>query len=248
MRHLNPHTLGIMQPYFLPYIGYFQLIAKCDAFVIYDNIQYSKKSWVNRNRFLQNGAPALFSLPLRRDSDFLDVCARFIADDFAPEKLLDKIHFAYRRAPHHAALMGLLGAIFYYPRKNLFDFTYHSILCILRYLGVQTPLLVSSAIEINHALRAQDKVIAIAKNLGAKTYLNAIGGVELYENAAFECENIALRFIKTSESLAYAQFGAPFVANLSIIDCIAFNDQDSLARLLGACEIIKWGGGHYKVD
>src|SRR6476646_6270368 len=91
---------AIMQPYFLPYIGYFQLINACDVFIVYDNIKYTKKGWINRNRFLRNGADVLFSLPLRKDSDFLDVRERTIAPDFDPEKVLAALREAYRRAPH----------------------------------------------------------------------------------------------------------------------------------------------------
>jgi len=71
--------IGIMQPYFLPYIGYFQLIKSVDVFVIYDNIKYTKKGWINRNRMLQNGKDVIFSLPLKNDSDYLDVCERELA-------------------------------------------------------------------------------------------------------------------------------------------------------------------------
>jgi NADPH-dependent glutamate synthase beta subunit-like oxidoreductase len=74
--------LAIMQPYFLPYIGYFQLIATVDRFIVYDNIKYTKKGWINRNRFLQNGKDATFSLPLKKDSDSLDICERELAADF----------------------------------------------------------------------------------------------------------------------------------------------------------------------
>ena len=62
--------LGVMQPYFLPYIGYFQLIEAADVFVVYDNIKYTKKGWINRNRMLRNGSDMVFSLPLKKDSDF----------------------------------------------------------------------------------------------------------------------------------------------------------------------------------
>ena len=58
-------TLGIMQPYFLPYIGYWQLLSAVDQFVVYDNIKYTKKGWINRNRFLRDGTDAVFTIPLK---------------------------------------------------------------------------------------------------------------------------------------------------------------------------------------
>ena len=88
--------LAIMQPYFFPYIGYFQLIAAVDQFIVYDNIKYTKKGWINRNRMLQNGKDVMFSLPLKSDSDFLDVCERELAADFNRDKLLNQLKGAYR--------------------------------------------------------------------------------------------------------------------------------------------------------
>ena len=78
--------VAIMQPYFLPYIGYWQLMHNVDIFVVYDDIEYTKKGWINRNRFLLNGKPATFTLPLKKDSDFFDVCQRQLSDNFSAEK------------------------------------------------------------------------------------------------------------------------------------------------------------------
>lgn len=73
-------TIGIMQPYLFPYIGYWQLINIVDTFVIYDNIQFSKKGWFHRNNILLDGKKKLFSIPLKKDSDSLDVVERYISD------------------------------------------------------------------------------------------------------------------------------------------------------------------------
>src|SRR2546421_3494048 len=92
--------VAIMQPYFFPYIGYFQLISSVDLFIIYDDIKYTKKGWINRNRFLRNGADCVFTVPVRKDSDFLDVKDRLLARDFDRIKLVNQLREAYRRAPH----------------------------------------------------------------------------------------------------------------------------------------------------
>ena len=73
--------VAIMQPYFLPYIGYFQLISAVDVFVIYDEVEFTKKGWINRNRILMNGAPEMVSLPMKKDSDRLDIVQRKLSDD-----------------------------------------------------------------------------------------------------------------------------------------------------------------------
>ena len=95
-----------MQPYFLPYIGYWQLMAAVDTFVIYDNIKYTKKGWINRNRMLLNGEAVTFSLPLAKDSDDLDVVQRRLADTFQRAKLLAQLVF---QAHQHAMLLIALG-------------------------------------------------------------------------------------------------------------------------------------------
>jgi hypothetical protein len=214
--------LGIMQPYFLPYIGYFQLIAAVDQFVLYDNIKYTKKGWINRNRFLQNGKDAMFSLSLKKDSDSLDVCERELATDFDRERLLNQLGGAYRRAPHFEQTFPLIEQVVRYPEQNLFLFLHNSIVQVCAHLGITTRIIVSSEVEIDHQLRAQDKVLALCEALDATTYVNAIGGVELYSKQEFSNKCIELDFIK-SLPIKYAQYGDPFVPWLSIIDVMMFN-------------------------
>ena len=114
--------VAIMQPYLLPYIGYFQLMRACDKFVIYDHIKYTKKGWINRNRVAHNGKEITFTLPLRKSSDLADIIDKSIADSFDPKKLLNKFHGAYNSAPYFKATMPLLERIFDHPERNLFYF------------------------------------------------------------------------------------------------------------------------------
>ena len=140
--------LAIMQPYFMPYIGYFQLIAAVDVFVVYDNIKYTKKGWISRNRMLQNGKDVMFSLPLKSDSDYLDVCERELAADFNRDKLLNQLNGAYRRAPYFMQTFPLVEQIVSYEDANLFRFLHHSIVKTCEHLGVTTEIRVSSDIAI----------------------------------------------------------------------------------------------------
>ena len=97
-----------MQPYFLPYIGYWQLLNLVDRFVIYDNIKYVKRGWINRNRYLKNDRYALFSIPLKKDSDCLDINKRVISDSFSSKKLINKFDIAYKKAPYYLDILPLL--------------------------------------------------------------------------------------------------------------------------------------------
>lgn len=230
--------IAIMQPYFLPYIGYFQLIAAVDVFIVYDNIKYTKKGWINRNRMLQNGNDVMFSLPLRSDSDYLDVCERELAADFNRDKLLNQFMGAYRRAPYFEQTYSLLEPIVRHEDTNLFRFLHHSIVKICEHLGITTQIRISSDIAINHKLKNQDKVLALCEALGATTYVNAIGGMELYSKEVFQDKGIDLKFIQ-SLPFEYPQFGNMFVPWLSIIDVMMFNSGEvTLANITGNFDLI----------
>jgi hypothetical protein len=219
--------VAIMQPYFFPYIGYFQLIGAVDLFIVYDNIKYTKKGWINRNRMLQGGKDVMFSLPLRSDSDSLDVRYRALAVDFNRGKLLNQLHGAYGRAPHFADVLPMIERAVHHDDVNLFGYLHHALLVVCQHLGMTTPIHVSSSIEIDHSLKNQDKVIALSQAVGATTYVNAIGGLELYDPGAFLERGLTLKFIR-SKPFEYRQFGDPFVPWLSIIDVLMFNTLDTV--------------------
>jgi WbqC-like protein family len=220
-----------MQPYFLPYIGYYQLIAGVDVFVMYDNIKYTKKGWINRNRILRNGADATFSLPLKKDSDSLDVVQRELATDFNRDKLLNQFKGAYARAPYFASTFALLERIVHHEERNLFRYIHYANLSVCAHLGVTTETRVSSQIPIDHSLRGEDRVITLCKALGVDTYINAIGGMELYSRDEFRARGIELKFIK-SRPFEYAQFGEGFVPWLSIVDVMMFNSRDQINKYI----------------
>lgn len=219
--------VAIMQPYFFPYLGYFQLIACVDMFIVYDNIKYTKKGWINRNRLLQNGKDATFSLPLKGGSDCLDVCQREVAADFNQGKLLNQFKGAYCGAPYFTQTFPLLEQIVWCNEANLFDFLHHSLLKLCEHLGITTKIKKSSDIAVDRNLRNQDRVLALCEAVGASSYVNAIGGVDLYSKALFQEKGIELKFIR-SKPFEYAQFGDEFVPCLSIIDVMMFNSLDTI--------------------
>ncbi|MBT4791176.1 MAG: WbqC family protein [Halobacteriovoraceae bacterium] len=229
--------IAIMQPYFFPYIGYFQLIAEADTFVVYDNIQYTKKGWINRNRILQNGKGVLFTIPLKKASDYLDVCERELSGDFNRKKLLNQITGAYRRAPYFKQTFPLIEQIVQFEDPNLFSYLHYSIFSICKYLGIKTEIKTSSDIDIDHKLKGQDKVLAICETLGADSYVNAIGGVELYSKDIFKAKGIDLNFIR-SKPIEYPQFGAEFAPMLSMIDTMMFNSLEIIQKQITQYDLV----------
>lgn len=220
-----------MQPYIFPYIGYFQLIAAVDAFVVYDNIKYTKKGWINRNRYLLNGEAATFSLPLRKDSDALDIRERQLSADFNRSKLLAQLREAYRKAPHFEATHALVEKVICNPADNLFEYLHSGLASTCEHIGISTPLLVSSTVDADHSLQSEQRVIALAKAVGASEYINPIGGLELYSKAEFARQSLALAFHR-SRPLDYRQSGQQHVPWLSIVDVLMFNGAEKTRESL----------------
>ncbi len=225
--------IAIMQPYIFPYIGYFQLIQAVDKFVVYDNIQFTKKGWINRNRILVNGRDEYFTIPLKKDSDYLNVDQRKLADNYHTEKikLLRKFAESYKKAPEFNSVFPLVESVFNQEEDNLFRYIYASLVAVNAYLGIRTELVISSTIPVDHTLRSQDKVIAFCKALHATAYINPIGGVELYSKEIFKENDIELNFLK-SGTVEYMQFKNEFVPWLSIIDVMMFNPKEKIQQYL----------------
>jgi hypothetical protein len=223
--------VGIMQPYFLPYIGYFQLIASADKFVIYDNIKFTKKGWINRNRMLQNGTDKIFSIPLAKASHRLDIVEREISSEFSRQKLLSQFRDCYLKAPYFEDVWPLIERIVSFQDDNLFRYIQNSIVLICDYLDIDTEIIVSSSVAADHDLLSQDRVLSICEALNANTYVNPRGGVELYSTDEFASKGCELKFINTN-TIEYMQFGDSFLPGLSILDVLMFNSLDECRHLL----------------
>jgi hypothetical protein len=232
-------VVGIMQPYFMPYIGYFQLINSVDKFIIYDNIQYTKKGWINRNRILINRKDQLITLPIKKDSDYLNVVERKLSESWEKDKnkTLNIIKASYSKAPYFEESYNLISKCLNNPEVNLFRFIYDSIILINEYLEIKTQIVISSTIDVDHTLKSQDKVLSLCKSQNADVYINSIGGIELYDKETFKQNKIELNFIK-STPFQYKQFNNEFVSWLSIIDVLMFNSKEQIKEYLNNYTLI----------
>lgn len=223
--------VGIMQPYFWPYLGYFQLLDAVDQYVIYDNIKYTKKGWINRNRYLCGGQSKYFTIPVAKDSDELDICERKVARSFDRRKIKAQIRTSYSKAPYFEQIFPLFCECIDCMEENLFWFLYFSVNKIASYLDIQTQIIVSSDLQIGHEVRGKDKVLAICRKLQADTYINPVGGKALYQKQEFEQQGIQLHFLEM-EDITYPQFDEPFVGSLSILDVLMFQSRDKVMQML----------------
>ena len=220
-----------MQPYFFPYLGYWQLINAVDKYVVYDDVTYIKGGWINRNNILLNNSSHLITLSLVNSSSFKNINEIEITrDSIKLEKLLKTIKVAYMKAPHYKEIMPIIEKLVR-TNTNIAKLNFNSIIEINKYLNIQTEILLSSQIKKDNKLKAQDKVIHINEILGADTYYNAIGGQTLYSKEIFKEKGINLRLLKMNE-LRYKQFNNEFVPNLSIIDVLMFNKKETIQKYL----------------
>jgi hypothetical protein len=212
--------IGIMQPYLFPYIGYFQLIGAVDIFLIYDDVNFIKQGWINRNRILMNGKPQFFTLSLRDASSFKKICDIAIVGN--GDNLQKTIVQAYKKAPFFTVVYPLVQEILEQRETDLSLYVTHSIIAIARFLGLKTHFARSSERRLFPELHGESRVIAICELYQATEYVNATGGVDLYSRETFAGHRIKLQFLKTG-AIEYPQLSPVFIPNLSIIDVLMFN-------------------------
>lgn len=230
--------LGIMQPYFMPYIGYFQLINAVDKYVICDDVNYIKGGFVNRNRILINGQPSYINVPLKNVSQFKHINEIELSDDKSMfDKQLKTISRTYRKAPYFKEVYDILENIFSNKYDNLAEINIASIKSVCKYLNIETEILISSSMERDRNLKREHMVMDICKIMNADEYYNAIGGTSLYDKNQFLKEGIKLSFIKTND-IIYDQFKNEFIENLSIIDVMMFNSKDKIHQLLKEYKLV----------
>jgi len=231
--------VGIMQPYFMPYIGYFQLINAVDKFVLLDDVQYINRGWINRNGILMNGKELMFTLPVKKAARHLKINERFFARSFKDEteKFKKSIYYAYHKAPYYNEVKEVLRDIFNNNSLNASKFICNSLTTICKHLDIKTLIYKSSEIVKNETLKKQDRIIDINKIMKSTNYINPIGGTQLYSKEAFESNNIELNFLKT-KCIVYKQYNNEFIPNLSIIDVMMFNSKEKVKELLKGYELI----------
>lgn len=231
--------LAIMQPYFFPYIGYWQLLSCVDKFVIYDDVNYIKKGWINRNRILVNGEAAFTTLPLAGASQNLKINEISVKFDVAARrKLVKTIEFNYKKSPFYSEMFPLFEKILMDETKNLSEYLYRHITQIAELLQIDTEIVKTSSVYGNSNLTGQQRILDICKKEHASVYINPIGGIELYDAPRFNDEKITLFFLKTIPEV-YDQRANDFVPYLSIIDILMETGVAGVKSMLSSFELVK---------
>jgi WbqC-like protein family len=229
--------IGIMQPYFFPYIGYFQLISHCNVFVFHDDVRYIKGGWINRNRIVNNDGPFWITLPvLRAPHEFLINERYYSTDSESRNRLLRRIAAAYRTAPRFSDIYPLAEEIMGFAETNVAAFNIQLIRRIAAHLKIKTPCVVSSQLPKNNSLAGQERVIEICRVLSATHYVNLIGGRELYDSDVFSRAGLKLGFLKPAVLCSAAANDSAMP--LSILDDLMHTEEETLTNALKNYKIV----------
>jgi len=225
--------IAIIQPYLFPYIGYFQLINAVDKFIMYDDVNYIQRGWINRNRILINGRAQFFTLPCSKSSQNKLINEIFVdLEHKTKRKILMTFEHNYKKAPMFREVIELISSAFNFKDMNLSSFLYNSIKLVCNYLNIETPIIKSSENHSrNQGMKKADRLIDITKTEGADEYINTIGGQKIYNKEYFSSRGVHLGFLKTN-TVEYIQFRNNFVPDLSIIDVMMFNTKDKIIAML----------------
>ncbi|WP_341959012.1 WbqC family protein [Pseudomonas sp. RC10] len=233
-------TIAVMQPYLFPYLGYFQLIAAADVFVLGDDLHYVRSGWVNRNRILHGDEARLISFPLKKDRFLLQINQRQLCEGFneEAERLIRLITESYEHAPYFAQVMPLIERLIRFPQQNIALYAENALREMCAYLHIVTPIMRSSDLILGSPADKQERIIRIAHTFEATTFITPEGGSVVYDRDHFARNRLLVRFFRMG-TVEYPQFGQPFVANLSIIDVLMFNCVEQVQHMLTQYQLDK---------
>lgn len=226
--------LAIMQPYFFPYIGYFQLIYAADKFVFYDDVNYIKGGWINRNRILVNNKPRYFTVPLNKPSSFIKTANTEIkSPDFLlwKRKMYKTLEQNYGKSPFYQEIMEIVRNVLESEESSIGELAKRSVVEVLKYLEIDKEIVWSSNIYGNSILKREERILDICDSEKAEIYYNLIGGISIYDKQEFKNRNIQLEFLKP-QLMKYDQPVEEFVSSLSILDILMNNSRGKVEKML----------------
>lgn len=218
-----------MQPYFFPYIGYYQLVYEVEKFVFLDNVNFIKKGYINRNSILLNGQRFQFSLPVTSVSQNRPIHLHDYTGSFS--NFIKVLEQGYKNSPYFSVAMPIIESVILDQDINVARKNAKSVAVVFEYLGVHRDFSYASQIPIAEDCKSQSRIIELCKAMYIDKYRNSIGGRELYERAAFAEKGIEIKFLQNN-SKPYQQKETEFVSNLSVIDVLMYRDKESILSML----------------
>lgn len=229
-----------MQPYFFPYLGYFQLINAADKFVFYDDVNFIKGGWINRNRIIINGEPKFISVPVKNMSSFRKTCNTEInIKQFSHWKIkfFKTLEQHYAKSPYFIEVFPIIQEVFEEDAESIGELAKKSIEAVLGYLKIEKTIVRSSKIYGNSDLRREERILNICNSENAQVYYNLIGGLSIYDKEDFRTKDVKLQFLKTIPK-KYDQSTKEFIPSLSIIDVLMNNSKEDIIEMLENYELV----------
>lgn len=231
--------LAIMQPYFLPYIGYFQLMAAVEKFILLDDVNYINRGWINRNRIAIRDQPHWLTVPLVKASQNRLIAEIELHSDAVWRcKLGQTITTNYAKAPFFAQVYPMVEKILNCPTLSLSAFLCHSLRLVATYLGVTTSIMPTSSVYPKGDLKGQYRIVDICQRVGATSYLNPPGGKELYDRELFNAAGIELYFLQPNFDAIKLVYGGNEGPVLSILDLMMWNHPDLIKQSIECYELV----------
>ena len=224
---------AIMQPYLFPYLGYWQLMNLADEYIIYDDVNYIKGGWINRNRIKINGSSAVFGFSVSNASQNRRINEHTIClGEEDRRSLIRKLECAYKKAPCYKETIELFTDVIMYHETNLAAFLANCNRKTAEYMGISTKIYSATELQLDHTHGGQQRIIDICQERGYSEYINAYGGKELYDKEVFAQNGISLSFLKMDEDIVYPQGKGEFIPGLSILDVMMYNNPEEVRKLL----------------
>lgn len=232
---MDEKHIAIMQPYFFPYIGYWQLINAADTFVVYDDGAFIDSVWICRNRILnhEGTGPMNFGIRVSHGSHNKIIYQVERTDiEWVSGKLMKTLAERYKRAPHYNEVIEVIRPLILNPEKNLSRYLTCIIKGVASYLGIKTDIHLSTEVSKEGLEHVDKKVARICDHFGIHNYINPIGGMQFYDKAEWAANGVNIQFLKRNDDIRYRQFYFKYVPDLSIIDIMMFCSREEIGKLL----------------
>jgi len=232
--------LAIMQPYFLPYIGYFQLMTAVDKFVLLDDVNFINGGWINRNRVFVNGQPFWLTLPLSKASqNRLINELEILGDQEWKRKTIRTVELAYNDARFASSVFPLFQKLLSEASGSLSGFLFRQLRQVADYIGIGTIIEPSSGNHPKQGHAGQDRILEICAREGATSYINLPGGRSLYDPKSFAAAGIALHFLETNLPALELQHSGTQGPVFSILDLLMLNSPSAIRKASEMSCVIK---------
>jgi hypothetical protein len=233
--------LGVMQPYFFPYLGYYSLIKNTDMWVVFDTVQYINKGWINRNRILSPAEDGFsyINIPVVNGSrDMLIKDAMIDQSKNWKEKIMGQIAYYKKRAPYYQNVKSLIEDVLCFETSKISELNIYALQRTCEYLNVDFNYKVFSddTMGIKYVSAPDEWALMISLKLGADTYINPPGGKTFFDKQKYQNEGINLQFLSINQK-PYKTYGLGFIPGLSVIDVMMFNSAEEINKMLDDYEI-----------